>query len=1283
MATIVLQAAGAFIGGVFGPVGSAIGSAIGSMVGYSIDRNLLESTRHIEGARLSSVRPFQAEEGVQIPRAYGTVKVGGSLIWATRFEETRTTERQGGKGGGPRVTNYTYFCNAAFVLCEGEIAGVRRIWADGREIDLETVNIRIHRGHETQAVDPLIAAKQGAGNAPAYRGVAYAVLEHFPLANYGNRIPQFQFEVMRPVGTLNKQIKSVALLPGSTEYGLSPHAVTRMATPGVTAQVNRNVLHARSDIVASLDELQALCPNLEEVAIIATWFGNDLRAGECTIKPKVTHHEDGFSEPWSVAGIERSQAEVVSYVDGAASYGGTPSDQSVIECIAEVKSRGLRVALYPFIMMDVPPENSLPNPYGGTGQAAFPWRGRITCMPAPQQSGTADKTRFAREQVQEFAGNSMNEWGYRNFIHHYAQLVVRAGGVDTFLLGSEMRGLTTLRDQNNAFPFVELLCNLAQEVRAALGGKTAITYGADWSEYFGYQPADGSGDVFFHLDELWAHEAISAVGIDNYMPLSDWQDVDYVGGNPDGFAGPYDNIGLRSQIAAGEGYDWYYANPAAREARIRTPITDGEYNKPWVFRYKDIRSWWKNPHYNRIAGVEQAQPTAWIPQSKPIWFTELGCPAVDKGANQPNVFPDAKSSEDATPYFSSGGRSDLVQRRFLQAHFDHWHGDDDNNVTDSNPVSPIYGGSMVDPSRICLWAWDARPFPAFPQQSDYWRDGENWQCGHWLNGRLSGLSGQDLVAAILADHGMEHADTSQIGGSMVGYLVESPTTARASLEPFLNLFGVVVRDENGRLIFQDETAFASAPIAVRDMVLTDEGAVFERTRKPDHELPSAVELTFVDPFQDYQAALVRCAKPGARTGDTHTVSFPGYLESGAASSLLADWLERRHAARDTISFSLPAISVDINAGTLISLKNDSNGYEYIVTETELGLSRKINAKRIKRTMPAPWRTKGVSSKKTSHEIAGKPHVLLLDLPMLSGSSTFAEQLKIAAFAKPWRSQAIYSSPEQEGFSFAGLVSTFAVMGELLQPLSPGPCGRFDRYGQIKLRLYGGELASVSTLRLLNGANVGAVRAKNGVWEILQFSHAEEIEAGVWVLSHLLRGQAGTNDATYAGTEQGAPFVLLDEAIVKAGLLPEQAGLSLNWRVGPATHDPGSTNFVQITNVGGVRARLPLSPVHLKAAMRGNGDCVFRWIRRGRVDADSWMAEEIPLGEETEHYRIDVSSINGTRLRSHETSLPVWTYTRAHIEQDFSALPAQVEVAVRQISATVGAGMTTRKIFNLL
>lgn len=286
MATILLQAAGAALGGLFGVAGKAIGMAAGALAGYVIDRALINSTRTIEGARLSSAQPLNGEEGAAIPRLYGTMRIGGTLIWATRFEESRQTTRQGFKGG-PKIVSYKYFANVAIGLCEGEIAGVRRVWADGREIDLTTVEMRVHRGDAAQLPDPLIEAKQGTGNTPAYRGTAYVVFERLPLEPYGNRIPQLQFEVLRPVSQLNHQIRAMTLIPGATEFGLYPVSVTATPQAGETVSLNRHVLHAPSDFAASVDELQALCPNLENVALVVTWFGDDLRAGQCGIRPGV------------------------------------------------------------------------------------------------------------------------------------------------------------------------------------------------------------------------------------------------------------------------------------------------------------------------------------------------------------------------------------------------------------------------------------------------------------------------------------------------------------------------------------------------------------------------------------------------------------------------------------------------------------------------------------------------------------------------------------------------------------------------------------------------------------------------------------------------------------------------------------------------------------------------------------------------------------------------------------------------------------------------------------
>ncbi len=122
---------------------------------------------------------------------------------------------------------------------------------------------------------------------------------------------------------------------------------------------------------------------------------------------------------------------------------------------------------------------------------------------------------------------------------------------------------------------------------------------------------------------------------------------------------------------------------------MRTAITDGAAAKPWVSRYKDLRAWWSNPHYNRPDRVESAAPTAWAPQSKPIWFTDLGCPAIDRGTNQPNVFFDPNSSESFTPHFSRGWRDDAIQRAYLEATYLWW------GVPANNPMSSVYGARMV------------------------------------------------------------------------------------------------------------------------------------------------------------------------------------------------------------------------------------------------------------------------------------------------------------------------------------------------------------------------------------------------------------------------------------------------------------------------------------------------------------------------------------------------------------------------------------------------------------
>ena len=168
---------------------------------------------HTEGPRLSSLVVQTSTDGAALPRVFGVARLAGNVIWSSGLKESShdITAGGGSGGGGPTSTQYTYSVDCAIAICEGEIAGIRRFWADSKLIydasstagvdaliasSATAKGIRIYRGTETQGKDPLIQATVGDANTPAYLGTAYIVLEDFQLANFGNRLPNFTFEVV-------------------------------------------------------------------------------------------------------------------------------------------------------------------------------------------------------------------------------------------------------------------------------------------------------------------------------------------------------------------------------------------------------------------------------------------------------------------------------------------------------------------------------------------------------------------------------------------------------------------------------------------------------------------------------------------------------------------------------------------------------------------------------------------------------------------------------------------------------------------------------------------------------------------------------------------------------------------------------------------------------------------------------------------------------------------------------------------------------------------------------
>ncbi|MCB1332328.1 MAG: glycoside hydrolase/phage tail family protein [Roseivivax sp.] len=1288
MATILLSAAGAAIGSsiggtVLGLSATAVGRFVGASIGRAIDQRLLgQGAEAVETGRLDRLRLTGAGEGRPVARVWGRMRVGGHVIWATEFAEHVSESGGGGKGGPPqpKVRRYSYSVSLAVALCEGTILGVSRVWADGVEVAPQDLNMRVYTGSPDQMPDPKMEAVEGTGQVPAYRGVAYVVFEDLRLEPFGNRVPQFSFEVTRAVQDdpldVPHCLRAVALMPGSGEYALATTPVTFDFGAGSGAVANVHSASGLSDLETSLGFLADEVPGCGAVSLVVSWFGNDLRCGSCAIRPMVEQKDIDGSMPWSVAGLTRSEAGVVAADNARPVYGGTPCDASVLEAIAALKAAGQDVMYYPFVLMDQQVGNGLPDPWGGNEQAPFPWRGRITLNVAPGRAGSTDGTAAADAEVAAFFGTASAsdfavsggsvaysgpaEWSFRRFILHNAALCAAAGGVDAFCIGSEMRSLTQIRGAGG-FPAVAALKALLAEVRALLPG-AKLGYAADWSEYFGYHPQDGSGDVFFHLDPLWSDPEMDFVGIDNYMPLSDWRD------GPDhadvGWGAVTNADYLTTQVEGGEGYDWYYAGPDQRAAQTRAPISDGAHSEPWVFRYKDIRNWWGNLHYERSGGVRAANPTAWLPQSKPIWFTELGCAAVDKGANQPNLFLDPKSSESALPYFSNGLRDELMQHQYLRAVHAHWA------QPGRNPVSEIYGGPMLDLSRAFVWAWDARPYPWFPNDESAWSDGQNWRRGHWISGRTTAVTLAALVREICHRAGVTAIDTSALHGYVRGYVADNTGSARRDLQPLMLAYGFDAVERDGVLAFRNRKDRTAVTLTRQDLAMHEalEGDAVE-LRAGAAEVTGRVRLAFAEADGDHRTQSEETVMPDEASHAVSESEVPLSLTRAEARGVVERWLNEARVARDTVQFALPLSRMELGAGDVVTLDLDGAPSRLRIDRVEQTTHAKVDAVRVEEAVYHPAGFPDVPAHMAPVAASLPVLPVFMDLPLMSGDEV-PHAPHVAVVARPWPGTAgVYSAPQDSGYQLDLLLNAPAVLGISQTQLHRAPPGRFDRGPGVVIKLTHGTLQSVAEEAVLAGGNLFAIgNGDPDSWELFQARDAVLQPDGNWRLDHLLRGQSGTDGTMPDVWPAGSYVVAMDGRAAQLPLSAAQRGVSRHYRVGPGSAGYDSVLYRHQQHAFAGNGLRPYRPAHLRVA--GSGDLDVTWIRRTRIDGDPWTEAEVPLGEERELYRIEVRQ-GGTVLRQAEVTAPGWSYGTA--EQAADGVAGLFEIAVAQVSARFGPG----------
>jgi hypothetical protein len=602
----------------------------------------------------------------------------------------------------------------------------------------------------------------------------------------------------------------------------------------------------------------------------------------------------------------------------------------------------------------------------------------------------------------------------------------------------------------------------------------------------------------------------------------------------------------------------------------------------------------------------------------------------------------------------------------------------------NNPQSTEYAGAMVDMSRAHVWAWDARPFPWFPARDDIWGDGENYARGHWVTGRAGARSLSSVVAEICAYWGLHSYDVSDLRGLVWGYVEPGGGTARQALQPLMLRFGFDALDRDGVLAFVMRDGRADHLLRLDGLAEDgDLDGLAVTNRAGAAEQMGQLRVQFVEAEADYETRLEEARLPGDTSDAAGGSELPLAMRLSEGRAVAERWLSEAVVARDTIRFALPPSRADVRAGDVVQFGaadlGGASGGGQLGPETGFfrvdGVERAgrslIDAVRIDPEIYRAGPLLDTGPQMAAQAVPGPVFPLFLDLPLITGQEV-PHAPHIALTAEPWPgAAAVYISDEDADYRLDRTIGARSIIGVTETALPHAPGGLVDRGARLELRLTNGDLASVSDLGLLNGRNLCAIGDGSAQgWELFQFRDAEVIGPGRYALSHLLRGQLGTDADMPASWPAGSYVVVMDGTPEQIGLLPGARGYERHLRVGPASQDYSDPSYRHdVKTFFGVGLR-PFAPVHLAITEAQNGDLELSWLRRTRLDGDRWDLPDVPLNEAREAYQLRVLR-GGAEVRLIEVSDPFWTYPAAMLAGDGGA--AGLEIRVSQISDLYGPG----------
>ena len=205
---------------------SALGCPTLSSLGLSFS-NLKKLFLHEDDTTTTELKDLSLQTSTYnkvIPEVFGKVRIAGNIIWASPIKTTNIYHAQKTTKSGTQGAYTEKLVRGSFAIavCKGKVDAIKNIYADGEPLNKAAHYIQIYLGTETQMPNPTMQGYLGT-DIPAFRGLCYVVFHEFPMEQFGNRIPNFTFDVVRQEdlqsdNDIENVVKSVVMIPGSGEF---------------------------------------------------------------------------------------------------------------------------------------------------------------------------------------------------------------------------------------------------------------------------------------------------------------------------------------------------------------------------------------------------------------------------------------------------------------------------------------------------------------------------------------------------------------------------------------------------------------------------------------------------------------------------------------------------------------------------------------------------------------------------------------------------------------------------------------------------------------------------------------------------------------------------------------------------------------------------------------------------------------------------------------------------------------------------------------------------------